>query len=169
VSGMKTAISLLILPFLLSSCAPGAFTRSSGVPVSVGETWVLEMKNTLSNTTSNLEIRVTNSSQPASRRGTGAYLVGPYAITFNVNVTDVQWFEQYSNARYLVFYSYRVNDQNRFVIDIDRSFSERSSSCDFRGWKYGDSEFVGRFSTLFESQGSVTPSAVGECTLTRKP
>jgi hypothetical protein len=130
----------------------------------VGETWVLEAINNVTNTTVKLEFRVSGVSQPAQGGN-----IGPYIITFPRGVTNVEWFEQYSSARYLLFYSYQFNGINYFDLDIDRAFSDRASSCAFRGWKYGDAKFVGTYTSIVESGGRASFVRVGECTLTRKP
>ena len=167
---MKTTLTVAALAFILSSCAPGAFTRSSGVPLGVGEVWTLETTNSLTKQPLTLEIRVSGVSQPASRVGNaGAYLIGPYAITYRGAVTDVEWFEQYSSARYLLFYTSRLGGVNSMTLDIDRAFSERATSCEFRGWSYGASRYSGTHFAITTSGGSAFSSPVGTCVLTRKP
>jgi hypothetical protein len=168
---MKKILTAIALVSVLSSCAPGAFSRNSGVPLGVGETWVLETTNRLTNANVKFEFRVSGVSQPAARSGTSnSYTLGPYVITYRNPVTNVEWFEQYSNARYMLFYTSRLNDVNTLTIDIDRAFSEKATSCDFRGWTYSDTAFSGtHFAIVTTSSGSASFSQVGTCLLTRKP
>ncbi len=173
-SVQRFSIPLIIaLVVLFSSCAPGTFNRSRGVPIGVGDLYTLSINSTGTSLRKSLDLRFNAVSQAARVYGKNAFVIGNFIVTFNqnANVDNVEWLDFFSENRYYLVYSAQINGRNYLYVDIDKSVAGRDSSCVFSDWKYGDQSFSGLFAGFVESEsgsGSFTRLTDGRCTLQKK-
>jgi hypothetical protein len=171
---MKPVLLLIALLATVSSCAPGAFNRSRGVPLGVSQRYVLQTTNTITGVKSSFEFAVDAVSRPAmpssNPNNRNTYVVGPYVISYGSPVDNLEWFEYLSNGKYLLFTAGQIGGVNFLSVDIDRASLDKVTNCEFRAWKYGDTNFVGAFSVYIQNaSGSYSAQRAGSCTLTLKP
>jgi hypothetical protein len=163
---MKRLAFAALFAAVLSGCAPGAFERRAGVPLTTGEVYTLEM-NPTGQPVPPLEFRVGGVSQPAASGGRpGAYIVGPYVITYNPEVSRVEWFNTVANGDVLTLVSLSFRDTNVFSVILKRAGLNYVASCEFAGWSFSDSSFQG---VLYNRGADGTSPAfrAGTCLLAR--
>ena len=168
---MKSILAVLALGLGFSSCAPGAFTKSSGVPMSAGQRWTLETLNQSTNAKNTLQFTVDSFPKPAVANTSRAnsYIIGAYIVTYPAPVTGLEWLELSNSSKPLLFTAGSIRGVNFLAVDIDRSSLDQLQSCDFDGWKYGDTVFKGTLSQYaITPSGSYSPRDVGLCTLALK-
>jgi hypothetical protein len=168
---MKPLLGLIVLAIAFSSCAPGAFSKTTGVPLSAGQRWTLETQNLSTKAKTKLDFTVDSFPKPAvaNTARANSYIIGSYIVTYPAPVTGLEWLELTNSSKPLLFTAGTIRGMNFLSVDIDRSSLDQLASCDFDGWKYGDTVFEGALSQyVITPSGSYSPRDVGICTLSLK-